>query len=480
MPYVIIEDFRAGLDRRKLAAASPQGSLQVAKNCHITRGGEVEKRLVFVERYELPAGTFGYAGANGVHYVFGSAAAPPGIPAGVTYQRLQSPSGNAMTGIVCVEFFDGKPFVIADFGSNKRHCFYDGARVTDFDTGSAAENVRGSRPNWALTHKEKVYAIHSSVLAFSGIEEPTRWWDTTVPPATPLSVGYGFKNMSNQSAGSENLTALGRYQNLMAVFARRNIQIWYLDPDPLENVQRQVLENIGTFAPKSVVPFGDVDVFFLSDSGVRSLRARDSSNQSGVSDVGTPIDEYLLEYLGTLTEAEKLAAVGCLEPLSGRYILAVGNRCFVFSYFSSSRTSAWSTYELGDVEIKEFVTMDGRVWCRSGDSIYLLGGEDGATYGEIPVEVELPYIDARTLATFKNWQALDVVCEGEWKIYANTDPEQPDEWSEIGIVTGTTLSLDSIGMVGHASVIKLKLVNEAPGPARLSKIVLHYLPAEAS
>src|SRR5207253_3062621 len=125
-------------------------------------------------------------------------------------------------------------------------------------------------------------------------DEPTIWWEATDPPTHP---GFGYKNMSNQTAGSETLTALGRYQNLMAVFSRRAIQIWYLDPDWLQNVQKQVLENIGTYAPKSVVPFGDIDVFFLSDSGVRSLRARDSSNQSGVADVGTAVDEYLLDYL---------------------------------------------------------------------------------------------------------------------------------------------------------------------------------------
>jgi hypothetical protein len=476
MSYVIIEDFRAGLDRRKLPAASPQGSLQTLKNAHITRGGEIEKRLAFQEIYVLPAGTFGFAGTNGVLYVFGSIV-DPGVPAGVTYQRLQDPGGNAMTGVVCVEFFDGKPFVIADFGA-KRLAFYNGAQVTDFNAGSGATNVAGTRPNWLLTHQDKVYCIQSSILAFSAIESPTHWKDDTADP--PTYVGSGFKNMSNQTAGSEALTALGRYQNWMAVFARRAVQIWYLDPDPLQNVQKQVLENIGTYAPKSVVPFGDIDVFFLADSGVRSLRARDSSNQSGVADVGTAIDEYLLDYLSTLTDAEKLAAVGCMEPLNGRYMLAVGNRCFVFSYFASNKISAWSTYEFTDVEISDFVVLDGRVWARSGDGLFLLGGADGQTYNDITVEVDLPYIDASQIATFKNWTAIDVVCEGRWKIYANSDPMNPDAESIIAEVNGTTLNLDQIGMTGHSPILKLRLVNEADGPARMSKIILHYQPAEAT
>jgi hypothetical protein len=478
MPYVIIEDFRAGLDRRKLPAASPQGSLQTLQNAHITRGGEIEKRLAFVAKYPLPVGeTFGYAGANGTHYVFGSEDSP-GVPAGVTYQQLVAPNAAAMTAIIATEFFDGKAAVIAEYADGARYVFYDGARVTDFDAGSGAVAVAGAVPNGLLTHHEKLYVIYKSILAFSAIEEPTRYQDS--PPDSNTFVGFGFKNMSNQSAGSETLTAMGRYQNWLAVFARRNIQIWYLDPDPLQNAQKQVLENIGTFAPNSVVPFGDIDVFFLSDSGIRSLRARDSSNQSGVADVGTPIDEFMLEYLSTLTEAERTAAVGCMEPIDGRYILAVGNQCFVFSYYASSRTSAWSTYDLGDVEIKNFVVMDGRVWARSGNTIYLLGGDDGKTTTQSPVEVDLPYIDGRQIATFKNFTALDVVCEGEWKIFVNTDPTQPDEESEVAIINGTTLNLDMIGLIGHSPLVKLRLENTAIGPARLSKIVVHYSPAEAT
>jgi hypothetical protein len=470
MPYIVIEDFRAGLDRRKLAAASPQGSLQSLSNAHITRGGEIEKRLAWVAQYALPPGeTFGLAGANGVLYTFGSAAAPA-VPAGVTYQRLEHPGGEALNRIIATEFFDGKIWAAAQYANGDGLEFYDGALVSDWDAGSGATNVQGETPVALLTHGSKMYAAHGSVLSFSAIDAPTEWQS---------GVGYGFKNMSNQSAGSEALTALGRYQNLMAVFARRNIQIWYLDPDPLQNVQRQVLDRIGTFAPRSVVSFGEVDVFFLADSGVRSLRARDSSNQSGVSDVGTPIDEFLLDYLATLTEAERAAAVGIMEPISGRYILAAGTRCFVFSYFSASKISAWSTYQQ-EFAITDFVDLDGRVWARAGDTVYLLGGADGQTYDTSVVEVDLPYIDGRQIATFKSFTGLDIVCEGVWKLYVNTDPQNPEAETLAAIVDGTTLNMDAVGMVGHAEVIKFRLVNEADGAARLSKIVIHYNVAEAT
>lgn len=469
MPYIVIEDFRAGLDRRKDPASSPQGSLQALSNGHITRGGEIEKRLAMVPTYALPpAQTFGLDGANGVLYTFGSDASPA-VPVGVTYQQLAHPDGVQMAGIVTSEFYDGKIFAVARYTNGDVLQFYDGARVTDWDAGSGA-TVAGQQAVALLTLRDKMYAAYLSVLGFSSIGAPTEWQSGT---------GYGFKNMSNQSAGSETLTALGRYQNLMAIFARRSIQIWYLDPDPLQNVQRQVLSNIGTFAPRSVISFGDVDVFFLADSGIRSLRARDSSNQSGVSDVGTPIDDEVIAYLKTLTEEQRQAAVAVLEPVSGRYILALGSRCYVFSYYSSARISAWSSYDL-DFTVSEFVSLDGRIYARGGDMVYLFGGAGADEYDDAKVEVDLPYIDGRQIATFKDFQGIDIVCTGEWTVYVNTDPNKPDAESRVAIVNNTTLNADALGMVGHSPLVKLRLVNEAPGRAKLSKVIIHYSPAEAT
>jgi hypothetical protein len=469
MPYIIIEDFRAGLDRRKLPVSSPPGSLQTLSNGHVTRGGEIEKRLAMVPTYGLPPGqTFGLAGANGKLYTFGSDASPA-VPTGITYQRLVHPSGHAMTGIVSTEFYDGKLSVVATFANGDTLIFYDGTRIADWATASGA-TVAGKKPTSQMTQGDKLYATFESILAWSSIGAPTLWQTGT---------GYGFKNMSNQAAGSEGLTALGSYQNYVAVFARRNTQIWYLDPDPLQNARKQVLANIGTYAPKSVISFGAADVFFLSDSGIRSLRARDASIQAGVSDVGTPIDDYLLEYLSGLTEAERTAAVGVLEPLSGRYFLAVGTRVFVFSYFASAKISAWSTYDL-DFAVSSFVALDGRVWARGTDIVYLLGGDNGKTYDAAVVEIDLPYIDGRQVATFKDFIAIDVVCSGEWEVYVNTDPNNPTAESRVAIINSTTLTLDTLGLVGHSPVIKLRLVSVGSTAARLSKVIVHYSQAEAS
>ena len=153
-------------------------------------------------------------------------------------------------------------------------------------TSWGATRVTGSNPSCCLTCKTKAHIGSASTLFFSGVNSPRKWGES--------GVGAGFINMSNSSGGAEILTGIDLYQGNLAAFSRRSVQIWSIDPDPANNRQGQVLLNTGAFGPGSVVSVGDIDIFYLSDSGVRSLRARDSSNAAVVNDVGTPIDSLVL------------------------------------------------------------------------------------------------------------------------------------------------------------------------------------------
>ncbi|MDR9437541.1 MAG: hypothetical protein RI563_11715, partial [Thiohalophilus sp.] len=134
MAYVLVEDFKRGLDRRRSMDTTPAGSLWECINAHISRGGEIEKRKAFVSKYSLPAGeTFGLHATGTALYTFGSAASP-GVPAGVTYQRLQHPDGStAMSAILYTENFDGKVYAIAEFTDGNIYHYYNGSRVTTWD-----------------------------------------------------------------------------------------------------------------------------------------------------------------------------------------------------------------------------------------------------------------------------------------------------------------------------------------------------------
>jgi hypothetical protein len=684
VPYILVEDFRGGLDTRKSVLTAPPGTLQRAINCHINRGGELEKRKAFVLKNALPANSFGLHAVRGNLYVFGSVAQgslAPALPAGVNYQRLQHPTGAAaMSGLIWAENFDGKIYAIAEYADGNIYHFYDGTRVTSWDsiaasvasnnnvasrlaeridlqaaysaaavgatvtitaavagtafTYSASTTNGGSNPDQAITLTEtvanveevdevlatasfrvvggsagggnqvssitvggvdvlgaavawatsdaatasavaaqintyvsspnytasangnlvtisapvgtgasangltvtitvggsvsvspsstttaggvtavspvaqvveaavsgtfeasdtftitldggaytvsgaasgtgrtaktlrnKIYSTASSLMYFCANGTPTSWGSGT---------GSGFINMSNQDGGSEDLTALGIYQSNLAVFSANAVQIWYIDVDPLANRQLQVLPNIGTEAPKSVVSIGDSDVLFLAATGVRSMRARDSSNSASVYDVGTPIDDVLSNDLSDLTEEEQAAALGIIEPRDGRYWLAIGDRIYVFSYFATSKVSAWSIYEPG-FSPTDFAVIGKRLYVRGDDdNYYVYGGDAGATYDDCEVDVILPYLSAQAPATMKEVEGIDIACEGRWEVYVGTDPLQPDERVLSHIVTNSTFSIGRLQDIGQTTHVGLRFVNNTAGYARISSVMVHH------
>lgn len=148
MSYLTIENFKAGLDKRRSSLSSAVGTLDVATNCHISSGGEVEKRKGFF-RYARPAGTFGLLKTNAGLITFGSATTPTGLPAFLTYQRLQHPAvldgtsydaaKHAMTAIVSATTFGGLAFVVATFADTHSYVYYNGTLIEDFIAGLILE-----------------------------------------------------------------------------------------------------------------------------------------------------------------------------------------------------------------------------------------------------------------------------------------------------------------------------------------------------
>lgn len=317
------------------------------------------------------------------------------------------------------------------------------------------------------TLKTKVFAAADSNLFFSGIAEPTRWEATT-------DVGAGFRNMADEYTGAEALTGIGVYQNNLAVFSRWSTQIWFVDPDPVGDRQIQVLDNVGCLAPRSIVSVGDIDVFFLSDTGLRSLRARDSSNAAFVSDVGTPVDPDVITALRGLTDAEKTACCAVIEPEDGRYLLQVGNKVFVFSFFSGAKISAWSNYILPS-RITDFTILSGRVYARLADNtLAQYGGSNNNAYDATQVVAETPFLDARAPATWKMLEGIDMGIQGQWLVDICTDPRAPNVYERVAQFNEPTYTLQRIPLAGQTTHFKLRFRSVGPGYARLSNIAIHY------
>lgn len=691
MGYLVIEDFKGGLDSRRMPVAGTPGTLITLEDAHINRGGEIERRKSFAPLYSLPAGlTFGLEATTDRLYVFGSSAtAGGGCPPGVTYQRLEHPTGAAMSELVDSTLFDGKVYAIARYADGSVHHFYDGVRITAWDTltgldavtntadlasylgglitagggyttsavsstltvtgavgvdfeasatatngaggvdvqsvtvetiqasvpvvaevravgtvtitgGTASAGVNtlnsltingvaaisaavdwatsndatatavaaaitsavtspeytataagsvvtitasvgtGATPNGfvvvatgagnvtatssnmtggvtavtgvsrvvkftflgpfealdvynivlagrsytkngnptakgltCLTAKGKVYSTARSVLFFSALNTPSVLDATST--ATP---GAGKINMANQESGSADLTAAALYQGSLAVFSEATIQLWTIDADPAANTQLQSLTETGTRSPRSVVSVGNTDVFYLDRTGIRSLRARDSSNTATVSDVGTSIDGMLTDYVATLTETEINRAVSVIEPVSGNYWLAIGTKIFVFSFYPGSRVSAWSTYTVSTA-VSDFAKAGTRLYIRQGDAISVYGGLAGTTYDVadvFPPVVITPFLNGGRIANHKGWTGFDAALEGTWDIELLTNPSDLTHKVRVGAMTGASYAGERAAVsLNNKPYVAVKLRCRSAGYARLGNLALHYM-----
>ena len=469
MGTIWVREFTGGLDARKLPESSPGGTLIRARDCHINRGGAIEQRAVFEEVYTLPAGeTTGLAATPDGLYVFGHQPTSA-VPTGVTYQRLPHPTAQSLETVTHTTLYRGKIAVAAEFADGSHYAFYDGTRITD---ANAPPNLANSGdPVVLLTAEQKLHIAAGPNLFFSAVTDPMDF-------GAGAGAGDGFIAMSTHADGAEQLTALARYDQFLAVFSRRVIQIWYLDPDPDLLRQSQVLNNTGSISARSVTQFGDGDVFYLDRSGIRSLRARDSSNSAATTDIGSAIDPLLGPIISdNIAQAER--AIGLIEPRDGRFWMAVGDTIYVFSYFSSSRVSAWSEYKPG-FTVDDMVVWNDRVWLRSGDTIYVYGGtgDEYAYSADVEAEAWMPYLDADQPFREKHVKGVDAALRGTWEIWLALDPNNHAASDLVTRLDRTTFGLGMIPAEGQGNHISLRFKALAPAsatePAVLSSVVLHH------
>jgi hypothetical protein len=503
MTYQLIENFAAGLDVRKSPLTAPAGTLLRLKNAVITPGGEIAKRRAFVKTADLPSNSFGLAASENALYVFGRNVLPIVPPSGVASVGLfnkQVP--NSASDLVQADFdvFDGRVYLSCSqpsgsgAGQNPHYWNKDGGYLLEAVT-------EGHGKGYSIrAFKNKMYAVNGSQLSFSANNYPDAWaTPTTVPPILPDTApadikGQGFINLSMVDADSEVLTSLEVYYKQLAVFSSEAIQIWSVDPDPLQNAFSQLLRGSGTTAPLSTLQYGSGDVLFLDRSGVRSVKARDSSNSAAVSDIGSPIDSILAQLYIDMGRLRMSKAISVLEPFVGRFWLILENTAYVLSYFPSPKITAWSFFTL-PFTAQYAVTCNGRIFMRdTANGLWVYGGPDGNTYENCGVEVRLPYLDGKKPGHRKQFQAFDTTVgysstppvlgapgppyTGSWRVAVSFDFNNPDAEEDIGTFDRPTWNAGRAEMVGYDSHFSLRFYNNDSLPATLSNCAAHYTMAD--
>lgn len=351
---------------------------------------------------------------------------------------------------------------------------YDATDQFTLTLNGTAYKVTGRASGYitsAYVQKRRIYATANSLERYSELNDFDDW-TTTSPTAT----GAGFINISNETEGTDRLVGAVTYNGFAAIFARQKIQIISLDTDPDNNAVGDSVDNFGTMARHSLLNYGNNDVFFLHESGIRSLRARSGVNAPYVNDIGTAIDTYVAEKIAGLTEAELADAKAVVEPIDGRFLLALGESIFVLSYFPGSKINAWSEYVPG-FAVSDWAVIKRKLFARSGNTIYLYGGDSGSVYpdaNEQIATVELPFITAEDPAARKLLTGMDFALTGEWTISVLTDPNDETKIAHTAVARKVTYAEGEAPSLGYSSMIAFKLVCAAAGEASLSMLSLHY------
>jgi hypothetical protein len=310
-----------------------------------------------------------------------------------------------------------------------------------------------------------MYRLDGKYLRFSGVNNPAQ-----NDPSSVTEPGAGFINLALNDPEGEQLVSMEVYYGDMAILARLQTQIWTLDPDPSLDTLKQLLR-IGTLTPNSVVQFGTGDILFLSDSGVRSLKAQYINLAASVSDVGSAVDLALIPTMrGDPGAAYR--AVSTVQPIQGRYWLAIGGTIYVLSYFPAGSITAWSTFDPG-FTVKCFAVVDNAVYCLDTDNnIYLYGGLTGNDYDSCLVTVRTPHMNAGDPTQSKRIKSIGVMCQGQWSVSVGMLPNNTEAFELAATIQDNTYGLMSIPFAGYGTHFAAHLEHQAPGPALMA--ALHF------
>ena len=363
----------------------------------------------------------------------------------------------------------------------------DGTSAVQTQVG--AGYVSGIAPNLAFTFNNKVYTLAGATTYFSALNDPTVW-------NSPTGNFNGYVTMSNYYGTQDNLTAIATFQGRLAFFSAYTVQLWIVDPNPVNWQQAQVLTNIGTFAPLSVSSLGELDVLFLNYTGIRSLRVRETTYNAYVNDIGSPIDKLVQTALAQSGLATTANSCSIVDPTTGRYWLFVPNTSasngvgsiYVLSYYPSNRIVAWSTYDPCVVVSGNqvyftpvrFITYNGAVSCLASDgNVYTFGGANGTTYDTTLATVQVPFFDMERAAHIKKAQAIDVdVDGGVWNIYATENWVNGSLVQVANAIAQATYDQGFVPWSAEGTHFTMEATTTSASAARLSTLIMHYSMAQ--
>jgi hypothetical protein len=374
----------------------------------------------------------------------------------------------AINDVPVTNLSDGKP----------ARCTVASTDIAKFKNGQFVE-VRGADASHAKANGfHRISSVNSPANTFVLDEVDTsgstaaQTSGVLIDPAT--TTGRGYINLSVQDADAESLISVEVYYDKLSVFSTEATQLWAVDPDPLQNAFVQLLRDSGTLARRSALQYGSGDVLYLDPSGIRSLKAKDSSNSASVSDIGSPIDPFLQQIRRSKGAGYMNQAIALLEPAIGRFWMVFPNEVLVLSYFPGPKITAWSHFTL-PFTVKHATTCGDKIYIRDTvDRIWVYGGANGQTYEDCGVEIRLPYLNGKKPGHNKLFEAIDMTIQGNWEVRVSYNFNDMEAEEVVGNFSASTWNGGRAELTGYSSHMSLRFYNSDDAFASLSNVAIHY------
>lgn len=504
MPTITYDDFAGGLDVRASAYLSKGNILRVLQNAYVTTGKSIRKRPCLKFEYTLEAGTVGLKAFNGklnTFYGHGTAI----THADTRFVPLRVPhwtSGAAPTKIHYADQYNALLYVAAEYaGPVYRHHYLDdpGAWValTNYSIGNFvrpttpngfryevttdAGSAAAGEPVWPLTvgttvvdggitwtcrtfaitdtncpHTKQVAKQASKIYAVGTNATTARYCKTGDPRDWTAASDAGFIAPGLYARGSDQITALNIYSNKsLAVFFSDNAQLWAVDPNPALIALTSNIEGVGTLYARAAGPVS-LDLFFLAQTGYRSMQFTVLTQNLQDTDVGTAIDSLIRAGIASTDDP-----IAIYYPKLGQFICINGATIWVYSFSRASKISAWSKYTL-PFSVDDACVLNQELYVRTGNDVYRMSDtvfKDGVS--SIPlVDAQMYYQDAKKPSLLKGFYGIDLVGVGNPMVSFLVPVIQPD--GTVLVVETGGVELPALTEPGNLYPVELAATRIAP------------------
>lgn len=213
--------------------------------------------------------------------------------------------------------------------------------------------------------------------------------------------------------GSDSITALAAFNGLLVIFCKKSIILYSgAESDPTTSLKLvEVIDGVGCIARDTVQDVGS-DMFFLSDTGVRSLGRTIQEKSAPLFDISKNVREDLIVDVLTNQTTDDIKSV--FDELNGFYLLSLPTRLYTYCFDlkqrlsdGSCKTTTWT------IAPKSMLSTKGRKLYISRTG-YI--GEYGALYSDNGTSFRFSYftshINADNAALLKILKKISILIIG--------------------------------------------------------------------